>query len=50
MTREESLQIIDMSQKSIKSDNVNGNSKLQVIINVNDENEDINKKHAVKNK
>ena len=48
--REESLQIIDRPQKSIKSDNDNDNSKLQVIINVNDENKDINKKHTVKNK
>ena len=47
---EESLQIIDISQKSIKSDNDNDNSKLQVIINVIDENKDINKKHTVKNK
>ena len=48
--REESLQIIDRPQKSIKSDNDNDNSKLQVIINVNDENNDINKKHTVKKK
>ena len=48
--REESLQIIDRPQKSIKSDNDNDNSKLQVIINVNDEEKDINKKHIVKNK
>ena len=48
--REESLQIIDKPQKSIKSDNDNDNSKLQVIIDVNDENKDINKKHTVKNK
>ena len=47
---EESLQIIDISQKSIKSDNDNDNSKLQVIINVIDENKDINKNHTVKNK
>ena len=47
--REESLQIIDRPQKSIKSDNDNHNSKLQVIINVIDENKDINKKHTVKN-
>ena len=46
--REEYLQIIDISQKSIKSDN--DNSKLQVIINVNDKNKDTNKKHTVKNK
>ena len=50
MIREESLQIIDRPQKSIKSDNDDDNSKLQVIINVNDENKDINKKHTVKNK
>ena len=48
--REESLQIIDRPQKSIKSDNDNYNSKLQVIINVIDENKYINKKHTVKNK
>ena len=42
MIREESL------QKTRKSDN--DNSKLQVIINVIDENKDINKKHTVKNK
>ena len=48
--REESLQIIDRPQKSIKSDNDNDNSKLQVIINVIDENKGINKKHTVKNK
>ena len=47
---EESLQIIDISQKSIKSDNDNDNSKLQVIINVIDENKDINKKYTGKNK
>ena len=47
--REESLQIIDRPQKSIKSDKDNDNSKLQVI-NVIDENKDINKKHTVKNK
>ena len=47
MIREESLQIIDRPQKSIKSDN--DNNKLQVI-NVIDENKDINKKHTVKNK
>ena len=47
--REESLQIIDSPQKSIKSDKDNDNSKLQVI-NVIDENKDINKKHTVKNK
>ena len=46
--REESLQIIDRPQKSIKSDN--DNSKLQVIIDVIDENKDINKKYTVKNK
>ena len=58
--REESLQIIDRSQKSRKSDNDNkpcdnelydnDKSKLQVIINVIDENKGINKKHTVKNK
>ena len=48
--REESLQIIDISQKSRISDNENNNSKLQVIINVIDENKDINKNHTVKNK
>ena len=48
--REESLQIIDISQKPRISDNDNDNSKLQVISNVNDENKDINKKHTVKNK
>ena len=48
--REESLQIIDRPQKPIKSDNDNDNSKLQVIINVIDDNKDINKKHTVKNK
>ena len=47
--REESLQIIDRPQKSIKSDKDNDNSKLQVI-NVIDENKDINKKRTVKNK
>ena len=46
--REKSLQIIDRPQKSIKSDN--DNSKLQVIININNENKNINKKHTVKNK
>ena len=58
--REESLQIIDRSQKPRKSDNDNkpcdnepydnDKSKLQVIINVNDENKGINKKHTTKNK
>ena len=48
--REESLQIIDISQKPRISDNDNNNSKLQVTINVIDENKDINKKHTVKNK
>ena len=51
MIREESLQIIDISQKPRISDNDdNNNSKLQVIINVIDENKDINKKRTVKNK
>ena len=50
MIREQILQIIDRPQKSIKSDNDNNNSKLQVIINVIDENKDINEKHTVKNK
>ena len=44
------MQIIDISQKPIISDNDNDNSKLQVIINVIDENKGINKKHTVKNK
>ena len=58
--REESLQIVDGSQKPRKSDNDNktcdnepydnDKSKLQVIINVIDENKGINKKHTVKNK
>ena len=48
--REQILQIIDRPQKSIKSDNDNNNSKLQVIINVINENKDINEKHTVKNK
>ena len=48
--REESLQIIDKSQKPRKSDNDNDNSKLQVIVNVIDENKGTNKKHTVKNK
>ena len=48
--REESLQIIDISQKLRISDNDNDNSKLQVIINVINENKGINKKHTVKNK
>ena len=58
--REESLKIIDRSQKPRKSDNDNkpcdnepydnDKSKLQVIINVIDENKGINKKHTVKNK
>ena len=57
--REESLQIIDRSQNSRKSDNDNkpcdnepydnDKSKLQVIINVIDENKGINKKHTAKN-
>ena len=50
MIREESLQIIDISQKPRISDNDNDNSKLQVIVNVIDENKDINKNHTVKNK
>ena len=37
-----------MMIKSIKSDNYNDNSKLQVIINAIDENKVINKKHIVK--
>ena len=48
--REECLQIIDRSQEPRKSDNDNDKSKLQVIINVIDENKRINKKHTVKNK
>ena len=62
MIREESLQIIDRSKKPRKSDNDNrpcdnepcdndnDKSKLQVTINVNDENKDINKEHTTKNK
>ena len=50
MIREESLQIIDISQKPRISDNDNDNSKLQVVVNVIDENKDINKNHTVKNK
>ena len=48
--REESLQIIDRSQKPRKIDNDNEKSKLQVIINAIGENKGINKKHTVKNK
>ena len=60
VVREESLQIIGRSHKSRKSDNDNKScdnepydndkSKLQVIINVIDENTGINKKHTAKNK
>ena len=56
--REESLQIIDRSQKPRKSNNDNkpcdhdpydnAKSKLQEIINVIDENKGINKKHTAK--
>ena len=56
--REESLQIIDRSQKPRKSDNDNkpcdnepydnDKSKLQVIINVIDENKGINKNKSIK--
>ena len=56
--REGSLQIIDRSQKPIKSDNDikpcdnepydNDKSKLQVIINVIDENKGINKNKSIK--
>ena len=47
MIREESLQ---KSRISDNDDKPCDNSKLQVIINVINENKDINKKHTVKNK